>query len=245
MTDHLWLSPHLDDAVLSCGGAIARAVAVGESVEVLTLFTGTAPAGTTSPFIERLHAAWQLDAADVMDTRVIEDRRALARLGAAPSRCLGLLDAVYRRPRLYVDMETLLGPIGDGDDVVEQVLRALEDTDARVVHAPLAAGGHVDHRAVRQAAELRFGDRVRLYEDVPYVFRPGMIDARGLEAIDVDVTPHIEAKIEAIACYGSQLASLFGGDMPAEVRAYHRRADRYVEREWGRRDEAPLGHGGG
>jgi hypothetical protein len=46
------------------------------------------------------------------------------------------------------------------------------------VLAPLAVGGHVDHRIVREAGLLlgRQGWPVPLYEDVPYVMREGAVD---------------------------------------------------------------------
>ncbi|KAB2956573.1 MAG: PIG-L family deacetylase, partial [Thermoanaerobaculia bacterium] len=44
MTDLLVLSPHLDDAVLSCGGRIADEVARGRDVLVVTVFTADEPA---------------------------------------------------------------------------------------------------------------------------------------------------------------------------------------------------------
>ena len=42
MLKHVYLSPHLDDAVLSCGGAIHRAGAAGEAVLVITVFAAEA-----------------------------------------------------------------------------------------------------------------------------------------------------------------------------------------------------------
>ena len=36
---HIFLSAHLDDAVFSCGGLIAKAVSLGCPVEVVTLYT--------------------------------------------------------------------------------------------------------------------------------------------------------------------------------------------------------------
>ncbi|MHA1303522.1 MAG: PIG-L deacetylase family protein [Candidatus Heimdallarchaeaceae archaeon] len=37
--DHIFLSPHLDDAVASCGGLIAKLVEQGNKVIVATFFT--------------------------------------------------------------------------------------------------------------------------------------------------------------------------------------------------------------
>ena len=40
MVDHLYLSPHFDDAALSCGGQIATWTAAGQSVLVVTITGG-------------------------------------------------------------------------------------------------------------------------------------------------------------------------------------------------------------
>jgi LmbE family N-acetylglucosaminyl deacetylase len=84
----LVLSPHLDDAVLSCGGWLARA----PGAVVVTVF-----AGKPAPSDALTH--W--DAAcgfacgdDVVEHRREEDRRALALLGARPV-WLEFLDAQY------------------------------------------------------------------------------------------------------------------------------------------------------
>lgn len=228
----LWLSPHLDDAVLSAGGAIAAACARGDEVEVWTFFTADPPRGLSSPFIARLHAAWGLEASEVMRARKLEDAAALAELGGPRARNLERLDAIYRRPLDYVDMDTLLGPIAPGDGVIAELTSLLERADADLVHAPLAAGGHVDHRAVRAAAEARFPGRLRHYEDVPYALRDGVLEAAtaGLELV-LRVPIDVERKIRAIARHRSQLAALFGAAeaMPAAMRAFH--ADG-CERQW-------------
>jgi len=232
LIDHLWLSPHLDDAVLSSGGAIAAARARGETVRVLTLCTR--PPALTSPFIEALHTAWALAASDVIPVRTEEDQRALAILGVRDVVYGDLEDAVYRRPLDYATMETLLGgSIADGDDVVEAFERVIAPhvADAHNVYAPLAVGGHVDHRAVRTTAE-RTARRLFLYEDVPYVISSG-VSGEGA-GHEIEITAQIEAKIAAIACYATQLRALFGSAaaMPQAIRDYHRRGDRFVERIW-------------
>ncbi len=38
--EHIYLSPHLDDVALSCGGRIVKQRSKGENVLVVTVFTG-------------------------------------------------------------------------------------------------------------------------------------------------------------------------------------------------------------
>src|SRR5258705_8534487 len=72
--DHIYLSPHLDDAALSCGGAIARHANAGARVLVVTLCTAAPPpAGPFSDFANAVHQSWGLASAEVVRARLRED----------------------------------------------------------------------------------------------------------------------------------------------------------------------------
>ena len=59
MSAVIFISPHLDDAVLSCGGGIARLTCSGERVTVVTIFTGDqSPGEPLSTLAVRSHASW-------------------------------------------------------------------------------------------------------------------------------------------------------------------------------------------
>lgn len=66
------LSPHLDDAVLSCW----RVLEAHRSVRVVNVFTGSPPEGSPAPWWDRLTGA--TDPVRRMAERRAEDRRALA-----------------------------------------------------------------------------------------------------------------------------------------------------------------------
>ena len=53
---HIILSPHYDDAALSCGGLIAQRAAAGDLVEIATVFGGRPDMATLSPFARAIHA---------------------------------------------------------------------------------------------------------------------------------------------------------------------------------------------
>ena len=86
----LVLSPHLDDAVLSLGGAIAAWVAAGERVVIATVYTTGPPLAEIAPAM-RVFADYA--------TRTREDDAACAVLGAEQLR-LGLVERAFRRPFL-------------------------------------------------------------------------------------------------------------------------------------------------
>src|SRR2546423_1587749 len=75
------ISPHLDDAVLSLGAAIARAVRGGSSVSVLTVFAGDE--SSTEPADDWARRCGFATEGEAYRTRREEDRRATAWLGAS------------------------------------------------------------------------------------------------------------------------------------------------------------------
>ncbi len=91
---HIFLSPHLDDAVFSCGGTIAALVAAGHSVKVVTVTAGSAHLARLPYSARRLHSLWGLSG-DVVAARREEDLSAASLLGFAPVH-LDFLDAIYR-----------------------------------------------------------------------------------------------------------------------------------------------------
>lgn len=228
---HVFLSPHFDDAALSCGGAMAQLGRLGESVVVATIFGGKPDYGQLSPFARSIHAR-PLAGADPIDLRVAEEREALAILHAQ-SQLYPYLDCIYRQDLaegrwLYASEDALFGPLDPADgtlvaDLSRTLARLAPSAERCRFYAPLAIGSHVDHQLVRQAAFrlLEAGHDVRFYEDYPYVIRApsGLMDAlsRWSDLInwhsevvtlgEVDLT----LKIAAVCAYRGQLGVLFGG----------------------------------
>lgn len=169
----IYLSPHLDDAVLSAGGLIYEQVRAGIPVEIWTLMCGYAPEDAVSPFAQMLHQIWGASSAqEATSLRRHEDKCAAAILGADVVH-FDFLDCIYRRGAsgewLYSDVfapphpEDALLP----SRIAETLLAHLDPEDVLVCQ--LALGSHVDHVLVRQGAELL--GRALWYDiDVPYVF---------------------------------------------------------------------------
>ncbi len=250
---HIVLSPHLDDAALSCGGFIARATALGEPVLVVNICSGSPPPATEfSPFAQSLHARWGLPPATVVAHRRVEDAVALGVLGA-DALLVPALDAIYRRPDVYADETKLFAvPAPDDDlaDVVRTLIASLTERYARAsFYLPLGVGFHVDHQLVFSAATaalLETDASFAYYEDFPYARQDAAVEQRmtmiGRERYAPRYVPLdtvlLTRKITAIAAYASQLGVLFGGTaaMPAAVTEYAMRVApqnmRYAERQW-------------
>lgn len=246
---HIYLSPHFDDAALSCGGAIMRQRSQGQRVLVVTVCSGTPPPDAPLNLLaQQFHAEWSLAHEQVIVTRHHEDAAAMERIDADYF-YLDLLDAIYRLPG-YDSREVLFaGRLLPDDPLPEQIRTAIESFFARTpqatIYCPLAIGGHVDHQATFQACELfaREGRSVVFYEDVPYVLEPGSGEQRraavGALADDVlEIGPWLDEKLAAIAAYDSQLVALFGSrDAMREAIAGYAHAlgaadGTYAERQW-------------
>ena len=217
--DHVYLSPHLDDAALSCGGAIARHANAGARALVVTLCTAAPPPdGPFSDFARQVHQGWGLAPAEVIRARLHEDDLALDRLDADTYRA-GLLDAIYRRPDAYDSRDALFGTPVAGDALLgstHQLIAAIQRRAPRATfYAPLGVGNHVDHQIVHTAAHDAAGASVAFYEDFPYMLWPDAFERRMRalaqrfvsSTIDIDAT--LTRKIGAISAYASQLSSLF------------------------------------
>ncbi len=229
---HVYVAPHSDDAVLSCGGAIHRQAAAGEAVQVVTLCGAEAePGRPLSAFALEQHEHWGHPPRP-MALRRAEDGAALTLLSAEAWH-LDYLDAVYRRgaegQALYPDLDSLYGPLHPQDPILpeargrlaERLAGLLPRDGEATVYFPLGIGRHVDHQLAHLAgrALLAAGRRVAFYEDYPYAEWPGALDvalaAAGAGDWRLEMRPldaaDLAAKVSALAYYRSQLAVLFGG----------------------------------
>jgi LmbE family N-acetylglucosaminyl deacetylase len=211
------VSPHLDDAVFSCGGTLARHAAQGHDVLLLTVFTASVP----DP--QGFALACQTDKGigpeiDYMALRRAEDQAAAAALGLAGAIHAGLPEAPHRG---YDDAAALFGELRDDDPAVGLATAVLQTALARIepdlVLAPLGVGGHVDHVAVDRALDaLELHGRLR-WVDLPYAIRdPGAadaaLDAAGAPPVLVPIGDALARKLDACAAYGSQLGFQFGDE---------------------------------
>lgn len=225
---HIILSPHYDDAALSCGGLIAQLSAAGEQVVVATVFGGKPDYSRLSPFAHEIHSR-PLAGDDPIDQRRAEERAALALL-AAESRPGDFLDCIYRQDAaglrwLYDGEAALFGAVDPADDdLVDELAHCLAALapapPACVLYAPLAVGRHVDHQIVRRSAAMLAGRGYEVwhYEDYPYIVRDpaglaaSLGEAGRWQSRLAPLSPAaLQRKIEAILAYPSQLGVLFPG----------------------------------
>jgi LmbE family N-acetylglucosaminyl deacetylase len=240
----LVVSPHLDDAVLSCGARLAAVGARGERAIVATLFTADEPEVPPSPLAADLRRWWRLPAGAVMAERRREDGAALARLRSELVH-LDLPEAPYRLgpagDPYYTTLDALFASPDPGDAValaarLDAALAGLPA--ARLTLAPLGVGGHVDHRLARAAVE-RSGRTLAYYEEFPYVewkwlaLRRALGRPRDWRSEVLPVSPELfAAKADAIEAYASQVPAMFrsAARLRKQMRRHARRAG--GERIW-------------
>src|SRR5919106_3579762 len=225
----IYLSPHLDDAVLSAGGLIYEQTKSGVPVEIWTCMSGyppELPEGEYSSFAQSLHREWGFSSAvEGIHIRRKEDQRAAARVGASILH-FDFLDCVYRRG---VNGEWLYDEIShppreEDAEIPTQIAEAVSARLTRddMLVCQLSVGSHVDHVLVRQAAELL--GRPLLYDvDIPYLFdKPQELEpkAAGMkETVQLVTESGLGAWQEAILEYKSQLPVLGNSfDTPEKAR---------------------------
>ncbi|HEX7733353.1 MAG TPA: PIG-L family deacetylase [Ktedonobacteraceae bacterium] len=236
----IFLSPHFDDAVYSCGGTLAVQVSVGLRPLVITVFGGVPEADTPlSPFAMDIHRqmGFSQDASAALQTRRKEEAAAMEYLDV-DYLWLDYPDAIYRgNPAYYTNNNQLIGgEVNPGDRWIDEELaeilvslhQRLPDT---VWYAPLAIGRHIDHQIVCSAADrlTQLGAKVNLFEDFPYCARHPHALLERLEEFGnqlepglVEVDQMLPQRLEASAKYTSQIDLNFAdkASMFKEMRDY-------------------------
>lgn len=93
--DWIYLSPHFDDAVFSCGGLLWEQVQAGDTVQIWTVCAGEPLPGAFSQFAQLHHLRWE-SGEQAVAQRKLEDQLACRRVGAA-FHYLPVPDCIYRR----------------------------------------------------------------------------------------------------------------------------------------------------
>ena len=212
---HIYISPHMDDAVLSCGGRIAMQSAQGESVLVVTIFSE----------IDEAKAAAMMPGMPPCGLREMQDNdeTALERLGVDHLR-LNYQDGAFRQNFPVLRYGSHLRSARRFAGVLKMIRTDLERicsaAACRNLYFPLGIGQHIDHHLA-----YLIGDQFRqypgdhpsvfFYEDIPYVFIPHALDYRlrltGLAALPESGGPvSVRKKIMAIYRSVRNLPTLTG-----------------------------------
>lgn len=220
----IYLSPHLDDIALSCGGLLWEQVSAGERVSVWTICAGDPPPGRISPFAQSLHERWDTGPGAVAQRRQ-EDSLSCSIMGTAYHH-FSVPDCIYRHSDapdgyLYPSEDAILGEIHPAerkliDSLSDMIVKMLPQN--AVLVSPLALGGHVDHRLTRAAAK-QVDHPLWYYADYPYVLdEPEWPDLLGIGTDHSHLFEISQAGlrvwVEAVGAHKSQI-STFWPDLAA------------------------------
>ena len=219
----IYISPHLDDAVLSAGGFLYEQTQAGNSAEIWTIVCGFPPPGELTPFARLLHQQWGTGTAEeTVQLRRAEDIEA-ARIVGAKSLHFDVPDCIYRRgpdgEPLYLDIYVGLHEAEAGlpYQIAQTIASRLKPDDQIICQ--LGVGRHIDHVLVRQAVEKL--NRPLVYTaDIPYLFwkpeqlAPLVVGMK--ESLHAITEAGLSAWVEAVLAYKSQISMLF--DSPDKVR---------------------------
>lgn len=188
---NVFLSPHLDDAVLSCGHTLYHE---SSSTIVATAFA----ADPRHDLVTKYDVDCGFDGAlQAMAARREEDRLACTLLGVQP----------VHGPFVQSAYGVKAGVIA----LAEWISELLVGDEARLF-APLGIV-HDDHIAIRRAIATlapRLSGRLVVYEEIPYRVLAPEHAAEAIAEAEFTATlydpnvQHTPAKAAAIACYGSQ-----------------------------------------
>jgi bacillithiol biosynthesis deacetylase BshB1 len=201
--DVLAVMAHPDDAELLCGGSLAKSAAAGQRVGIVDLTAG------------------EMGSQGTPELRAREAEAAARILGLAVRRSAGLPDA-----RLENDEPTRMA-----------VVALLRELRPRVVVTHWKVGRHRDHRIASELVrDACFLSSLRKLDAPGEPFRPlKLVYATAFRedadppSFVVDVTAHMETKLQAIRAYASQFdgkaqaGEVFpGGDRPLldQIRAH-------------------------
>jgi len=196
----IYLSPHLDDVALSCGGLIWEQTQAGQSVEIWTICAGDPPPGSLSPLAEELHRRWGVGR-EAPSQRRDEDVQSCTILGCN-YRHFEIPDAIYRRhpktgENLYYSDATILGePAKSENQLIKSITSEITKylPESPILVSPLTLGNHVDHQITRAAVE-RMNVPLAFYADYPYI-------ENHAEELPMRIPPRYQVKIHPISNKG-------------------------------------------
>jgi LmbE family N-acetylglucosaminyl deacetylase len=177
--DHVYVSPHFDDVAASCGGKILEQKDRGESVLVVTVFTGTAPrdpASVSNPLKPALD----------YPRRRREDDTAMQRMGV-DHLWLEHPEVLFRTRKSWARYQPHYRVTPTHNRLCDRLRRELQEicgrTECADLMLPLGVGQHMDHQISFQAgaALLHGGNRpyrIAFYEEIPYAMFGFLLDYR-------------------------------------------------------------------
>ena len=229
------VSPHQDDALLSCDALMDKLNGKVE-ITIVNVFTKAFKKPYTISAKQFLKASGYTDASLLYKQREEEDKKALSNFHCTVIN-LGLEDALFRR----VKKKSFLGKIipefdhiyptyrwhvikavSKNDPAIDTLKKKLEHfkNKKNIIFAPYGIGNHADHKLVRNVCEELFTNIV-LYSDFPYNVRSDDYGKPLPETFLYELKPNIKQKDVLLNMYKTQFKGLFTGtEIPEHNEVY-------------------------
>jgi len=230
------ISPHFDDAALSCGGLLSKLDSKA-NITVINIFSKAHKGPYTLSAKKFLRVSGNFkDATSLFSARQREDKEALSAVKIKIVN-LGLQDSLFRRkskvsvlgkifPEIDHNYPTyrwhVLKSSGKNDAAVEELKKKLTRFSKKgtIALVPYGIGNHVDHRIARGVCEELFTNLI-LYSDFPYNIRTKNYGKAPKNYIKKELSVNLMEKEELLKKYKTQFNGLFSGQkMPAHKEVF-------------------------
>jgi LmbE family N-acetylglucosaminyl deacetylase len=230
-----FISPHLDDAALSCGGLI-NYLSDKTSVSVVSVFTAVSSHPYTLSARAYLRQCKNPDAKKLFDQRKEEDRK-IFNLRGVKTIHLDFIDAQWRKKDRLNFLERIVsriipeishiypiyrwhvvsGVISKLDkkmiDEIKEALSQIINSDQKsIVFCPLGIGKHVDHIITRECCLEIFDHNLGLWSDFPYNKKSVLVLPDKEKYDEINYSFDKQKKKDLIRAYETQYDAMFPGD---------------------------------
>jgi len=235
-TSCIIISPHCDDAILSCGELLLQ-LNKKTKVTIINVFTAAHGKPYTLSEKQFLKTSGYTDAETLYKERQNEDKKVVSTFSVSIIN-LGLEDALFRRKK----QKTFLGKfLPDFDHLYPtyrwHIIKKIEKNDYTIlelkkklkmfknkntlVFAPYGIGNHVDHVIARKVCEELFENLI-LYSDFPYNVNESIDNKRFNKEKIYTLQPDRNKKDKLIKGYITQFHGLFPtGTIPVHSEIYY------------------------
>jgi ubiquinone/menaquinone biosynthesis C-methylase UbiE/LmbE family N-acetylglucosaminyl deacetylase len=238
-SDFIFLSPHFDDAVLSCGALLCWLKSMKKTIYIITIFTQASSKPYSPQALSFLEGCHSTNADALFRQRKNENNDVGERIGATIIN-LNYTDAAWRKKNgtntqfVYPNAQTQFsGSIPTLDSgvllsVEKAITKTLCDLNKKsfVLFAPLGIGGHIDHVITNTIVNNLKIEKTIFWEDFPYNTdakkRANFLSGHKALSEVFDIRTKLEDKNTLIRLYRSQLDLLFpNGKIPVMVEKYY------------------------
>lgn len=198
-----FISPHLDDAIFSCGGLIYELKKKNNIIKVINVFTGFDDKNYSKEGLDFLKKTSFKSFSELFEKRLEEDKKVFDELNINVFN-LGFKEFIFQKKSLeeYFNDKKLKKAI------FEKINNLLTDKN-RLIFIPYGLGNNPDHLLLRQIVEDKFKNII-YYLEWPYIIKNYSKIAKLIDNYQIfEFKKNLFIKEEFIKNYQSQIKTIF------------------------------------